>query len=57
MLNDYSNRERRNLLLSLNGLLYPIKSMRLFVYIIPLTGYFIARSLLHRSWSTGWNLK
>ena len=49
--------ERGNPQPPLHGLLFPISSNGPFISTIPHTGYHIPRSLLHQSWSTGWNEK
>ena len=55
MVKDHSDSERETPLPP-HGLLFLI-SKGSFIYIIPQTGLHIPRSLLHQSWSTGWNEK
>ena len=40
-----------------HGLLFPTSSKDSFIFIIPKTGLYIPSTLLHQSWSTGWNKK
>ena len=56
MVKDHSDSERGNPL-PLYGLHISINSKGSFICIIPQTGYYIPRPLLHQSWSTGWNEK
>ena len=56
MVKDHSDSERGNPLPP-HRLLFPIISKGSFICIIPHTGYYIPRSLLHQSWGTGWNEK
>ena len=49
---NYSDSERGN-----HGLLFPVSSKGSFICTIPQTGQHIPWSLLHQSWSTGWNEK
>ena len=56
MVKDHSDSERGNPLLP-HGLLFPISSKGSFICIIPQTGQYIPRPLLHQSLSTGWNLE
>ena len=53
MVNDHSESERGNPLPP-HRLLFPISSKGSFICIIPQTGYYIPRPLLHQSWSTSW---
>ena len=56
MVKDHSDSENGNPLPP-HGLPFPISSKGSFICIIPQTGYYIPRPLLHQSWSTGWNEK
>ena len=56
MVKDHSDSEKGNPLPP-HGLLLSINSKGYFICIIPQTGLHIPRSLLHQSWSTGWNEK
>ena len=56
MVKDHSDSERGNSL-SPHGLLFLINSKASFICTIPQTREHIPRSLLHQSWSTGWNEK
>ena len=56
MVKDNSDSERGNPMPP-HRLLFPISSKGSFICIIPQTGYYIPRSLLHQSWSTIWNEK
>ena len=53
---DHSDSERGNPLPP-HGLLFPIRSKGSLICIIPQTGSYIPRPLLHQSCSTGWNEK
>ena len=55
IIKDYSDSEKRNLLLPLDGLLFLISSRGSFIYTIPQTGLHIPCPLLQQLWSTGWN--
>ena len=52
---DHSYSERGNPLPPLHGLLFQISRKWSFICTTPQTGYHIPWSLLHQSWSTGWN--
>ena len=56
MVKDHSDSEKGNPLPP-HRLLFPINSKGSFICTIPQTGQHIPRSLLHQSWSTGWNEK
>ena len=56
MVKDHSYSERGNPLPP-HRLLFPISSKGSFICIIPQTGWYIPRPLLHQSWNTGWNEK
>ena len=56
MVKDHSDSEKRNQLPP-RRLLFPINSKGSFICIIPHTGLYIPRPLLHQSWSTGCNEK
>ena len=52
---DHSDSKKRNLLLQLHGLLFPISSKGYFKCTIPHTGKYILWPLLHQLWRSGWN--
>ena len=56
MVKDHSDSERGNPLPP-HRLLFPNSSKGYFICIIPQTGSYIPRPLLHQSWITGWNEK